>query len=428
MAVTQYIGSRYVPLFAEPIEWSSTKTYEALTIVYHEGNSYTSKQAVPVGIDISNTAYWALTGNYNAQIEQYRSEVQGFADDIEANKTGLQEANAAIQENKTGLQEANAAISENAAAIASNARSIQTNAGEIEALNEKVDALELTEQNFPDEFACIGDSYLDGYAASGTHTGWGDMIASYTGKTGYIYSQGGLGYDANALAKLNQCLSEHPSIPLVIIGLGVNNRTTTFNSIVDSVKSMLDVMVEHPNTKFHFFPCLVTGPHIGTGLLNVEKAVNQALAAHENPGNIAITNNCWTWIIDDDDYFDHSDQLHPTQKGQNGIASAMICALKGGDPTIACAQVDFTSSAVCQVTRIWNCIAFAVNGANATDGNAFLTIDNGCLNLATGYGTALEGSGGAVKNFNTNGYALKAAYGNMNKGYLTFTCQLADKR
>lgn len=74
MPVTQYIGSRYVPLFADPAEWSSTKTYEPLTIVLHQGNSYTSKQFVPVGIDIDNTDFWVETGNYNAQIEQYRRE------------------------------------------------------------------------------------------------------------------------------------------------------------------------------------------------------------------------------------------------------------------------------------------------------------------------------------------------------------------
>ena len=74
MANTQYIGSRYVPILANPVEWSSTKSYEPLTIVTHEGNSYTSRQFVPVGIDIENSDYWALTGNYNAQIELYRRE------------------------------------------------------------------------------------------------------------------------------------------------------------------------------------------------------------------------------------------------------------------------------------------------------------------------------------------------------------------
>ncbi len=78
MAVTQYIGARYVPLFADPMQWDPTKTYEPLTVVYNEGNSYTSRQYVPSGIQIDNDSYWALTGNYNAQIEQYRAEVKQY--------------------------------------------------------------------------------------------------------------------------------------------------------------------------------------------------------------------------------------------------------------------------------------------------------------------------------------------------------------
>lgn len=80
MAVTQYIGARYVPVFADPAEWTSTKQYEPLTIVLHQGNSFTSKQFVPVGIDINDTDYWSETGNYNAQVEQYRQEVLDFTD------------------------------------------------------------------------------------------------------------------------------------------------------------------------------------------------------------------------------------------------------------------------------------------------------------------------------------------------------------
>lgn len=87
MSVTQYIGARYVPMFAEPIDWDIKKPYSPLTIVYHQGNSYTSKQSVPANTDINNSTYWALTGNYNAQIDQYRAEVV-------AAKTGADTANA----------------------------------------------------------------------------------------------------------------------------------------------------------------------------------------------------------------------------------------------------------------------------------------------------------------------------------------------
>lgn len=72
---TQYIGSRYVPQFADPAEWNNARTYEPLTIVLNKGNSYTSRQFVPVGIELTNEDYWLETGNYNAQIEQYRQQV-----------------------------------------------------------------------------------------------------------------------------------------------------------------------------------------------------------------------------------------------------------------------------------------------------------------------------------------------------------------
>lgn len=89
-----YTGARYVPLFADPAQWDNTKTYEPLTIVLNEGNSYTSKTFVPVGVDISNEQYWALTGNYNAQVEAYRQEVIELKNEIGTiNKNTLSWAN-----------------------------------------------------------------------------------------------------------------------------------------------------------------------------------------------------------------------------------------------------------------------------------------------------------------------------------------------
>lgn len=80
----EYTGMRYVPVFADPPEWSSANSYEPLEIVIHKGNSYTSKTFVPVGIDISDPQYWALTGNYNAQVEQYRQEVSAMQGQVTA--------------------------------------------------------------------------------------------------------------------------------------------------------------------------------------------------------------------------------------------------------------------------------------------------------------------------------------------------------
>lgn len=69
-----YVGHRYVPLIVG--EWDKQETYEGLSIVTFEGTSYTSKKRVPVGIDILDEEYWVVTGNYNAQIEEYRKDVR----------------------------------------------------------------------------------------------------------------------------------------------------------------------------------------------------------------------------------------------------------------------------------------------------------------------------------------------------------------
>lgn len=90
MAVTQYIGARYVQVFADPAEWSNAKEYEPLTVVLHEGNSFTSKQFVPVGIDINNEKYWAETGNFNAQVEAYRREVNEYKNEVDAYHTEIE--------------------------------------------------------------------------------------------------------------------------------------------------------------------------------------------------------------------------------------------------------------------------------------------------------------------------------------------------
>lgn len=81
-AYNTYVGARYVPVFAG--EWDATKTYEPLTIVMWQGNSYTSKTFVPTQTEISNENFWALTGNYNAQVEVYRQEVEKVVNSFNA--------------------------------------------------------------------------------------------------------------------------------------------------------------------------------------------------------------------------------------------------------------------------------------------------------------------------------------------------------
>ena len=99
MAIRNYVGARYVPKFADPVEWQANTSYEAMVIVTYNNSSYTSKIPVPptVGNPAENPMYWALTGNYNAQVEAYREETAAVQEELTQTKDDL----AAVQEELT---------------------------------------------------------------------------------------------------------------------------------------------------------------------------------------------------------------------------------------------------------------------------------------------------------------------------------------
>ena len=70
----RYVGARYVPIMAGA--WDNTREYEPLTVVQYEGDTYTSKMYVPVGIAITNTTYWVKTGNFNQQVANLAQSLQ----------------------------------------------------------------------------------------------------------------------------------------------------------------------------------------------------------------------------------------------------------------------------------------------------------------------------------------------------------------
>ena len=83
----RYVGARYVPLFTG--DWDNTNTYEPLSIVLYQGDSYTSKVYVPEGIAITNTAYWVKTANFNQQLADLDNRVNSAEDDIDALETAV---------------------------------------------------------------------------------------------------------------------------------------------------------------------------------------------------------------------------------------------------------------------------------------------------------------------------------------------------
>ena len=93
-----YVGARLLPVFADPVEWSSDRPYEQLVMVQHDGNTYMSRYPVPVGEPLpaegeQSNAYWVKMDNWSAQIAEYIAEVQSFNNRISQTETGISELN-----------------------------------------------------------------------------------------------------------------------------------------------------------------------------------------------------------------------------------------------------------------------------------------------------------------------------------------------
>lgn len=89
--MSRYVGARYVPV--QEGYWDDTKAYEPLSVVMYQGDSYTSKKYVPVGINITNTEYWVMTGEFNQQMASINATLQTQGEvirDLQADATRLQ--------------------------------------------------------------------------------------------------------------------------------------------------------------------------------------------------------------------------------------------------------------------------------------------------------------------------------------------------
>lgn len=374
--VTQYVGARYVPLFANPIEWDSAHAYEPLTIVLHQGNSYTSRQSVPTGIDISNETFWAMTGNYNAQIEQYRAEVQAFDRRINTNAAAIAAETARAKGAEAAKADTMHASSEQTYGIGTN-----TLYGHIKLSNElstspedaslgiaatpKLVARELgnyytkaeSETKFeplhtdePDYIlGCVGDSILAGW--SNEHTSGIDAWDTYLGKAlnfkpanVFKAATGGAGYASNTtfeseLGQLkNNIVDAGKSlndVSMIVIGGGINDNTNdkTRDAVLIAATSAVNTACElFPNAQVHIFPMIMGWKGLRSHLLILEDAIIEGamLCSESNRHRVITHTGCWSWCYDGIDDGVSSDGVHLLQKGQQRVGTSMAVEINGG--------------------------------------------------------------------------------------------------
>lgn len=438
MAVTQYVGARYVPLFAEPLEWDGTKTYEPLTIVYNNGNSYTSRQYVPVGIEITNTHYWALTGNYNAQIEQYRDEVQRYDARITANDTAIKaevarataaEAGKAptchasdttaygvgngtdyghvrlAVESTPATSDATAGIAAtpkvvtDAVAAASNTiqTSIDAIEGDVAELKAQVGKGETIESLY-----VIGDSYLEGHNPDGNVTGFGKVIkTALKVPTYHEDAVGGTEWDASTAARITADVLNYD---VLLIALGHNNMTSNTVNVSQHVAATLDKL-QTLGYKGKVFLCstLATAKYTCQRMLEVDTNIVLGMQAARYSFPCAFLANGWSWLIDSYDYSTSDKGQHPKQAGQNLIAANIISGMRGGN-TLNAAHA-YGSSGGVTVSRVMMNVIVQVLGAS---GNTDTVVYKPALpfNMVDTYFFVMQGSDGSTKNM-----SFKAAEG-----------------
>lgn len=107
---TTFKGARYIVKFHDPIQWSNQESYEAIEAVQYNAYTYISKQPVPAGVQISNTDFWLLWADPNAQMEQLRQLVSQYIDQVKTLSGTVDNLNASLEGEIENRQNADSAI------------------------------------------------------------------------------------------------------------------------------------------------------------------------------------------------------------------------------------------------------------------------------------------------------------------------------
>lgn len=326
--VRQYVGARYVPVFADPLEWSDQREYEPLTVVLHEGNSYTSRQSVPVGIDIRNTAYWAETGNYNAQIEAYRQEVLAFDGRITAN------ANAIDAETQARESEVAEAMADIAAETQARINGDNELALRIDSLAKQTPVQDENGRNA----VFIGDSFMAPTASYPQKLAY--FTAQLMGWTMYNYAYGGSGWVDEAGASMNfyhqiQKAAQQISIPVadvdyIVIGGGFNDwndptpltYTQLYSAALQTVK---EARAQFPNAQIIAIPMMFRNYGVDVHMHDLYSAIVAGIAA--SGVAVKVIKDAYMWQLG----FKNVDGVHPTVDLYKIMAQYVASKVMGGD-------------------------------------------------------------------------------------------------
>ena len=336
--VREYVGARYVPVFADPAEWDNTSGYEPLTIVLHQGNSFTSTQYVPTGVDINDTKYWLETGNWNAQIEAYRKGVLAFDQRITENTENIEGNMAAIAEEVKNRTEAVAEEVENRTeAVAAEA---QARANADTELAERIDNMEKATplDDMKGRHAVfIGDSFMAPTTSYPQKLAY--FVSQLLGWTMHNYAVGGTGwYDEGGVGKnfIHQLEGSVDSITVptdqvsyVVIGGGFNDwndpTPLTYNQLYSAaLNTVVKAHQLYPNAQIVCIPMMFRNYGVDTHMHDLYSAIVAGINASNTP--VMMITDAYMWQL----AFKNVDGVHPTVELYKIMAEYVCSWILGG--------------------------------------------------------------------------------------------------
>ena len=332
--VREYVGARYVPVFANPPEWNDTRGYEPLTIVLHEGNSFTSTQYVPTGVDISNTEYWLETGNWNAQVEAYRQEVIRFDGRITQNADGIKANTAAIADEATARASADTALQQ-----LIESEETARKAADTELANRMNDFERMTplEKEKGRHAVFIGDSFMAPSTSYPQKLAY--FVSQLLGWTMHNYAVGGTGwYDEggvgkNFLHQLEDSVTEitvpADQVSYVVIGGGFNdwndptplNYNQLYNAALNTVVKAHQL---YQNAEIVCIPMMFRNYGVDVHMHDLYSAIVAGINASNTP--VKMITDAYMWQLG----FKNVDGVHPTPELYKIMAEYVCSWILGG--------------------------------------------------------------------------------------------------
>ena len=90
--------------FAVPVEWSKSTAYEQNIIVFVGKRAYTSLKAVPTGIEITDTSYWAETGvPKGSDTTQLKADIETLKGNVSTLQSDLSTTNSNVTANSNAI-------------------------------------------------------------------------------------------------------------------------------------------------------------------------------------------------------------------------------------------------------------------------------------------------------------------------------------